>query len=400
MLFRSAYIQWDATRDALVFRNQQYDLFEFRTHDDSGATMLRLQGSDADVWGSVYAQENSGNHTIGFLDGDNNWAIKHVKDTDTQFLINNVEKMRLTTTGLAIGTTSIGSNKLHVNGGSKYLGGGDWTTLERVTSTEANYALYVQTTGTNNNQAIARFLHSATQGSANTGTATFELNRDHSAIYSKLRIQRDSTNNQLTLKRTGSATGEYDIYTNTNKLYFKSVSANTIPLTLEGTDVAIGTGGSSPDATLDVARGTATSGTAIFRGSNAHSHFNYSTSERTYIRGGKTGSYVTINDTHDGDVILAAGGGQVGISTVSPQRDLDLSTSGQITFGDLVSGTNTSRPGIFWHSTNSYGIYRTSGSWSGPNYQQLQITWHTGIILNPGSGDYGKSHVEIGRAHV
>ena len=42
----------------------------------------------------------------------------------------------------ATGNFGIGctpSHKLHVNGGSKFLGGGDWTNIERVTTTESYY---------------------------------------------------------------------------------------------------------------------------------------------------------------------------------------------------------------------------------------------------------------------
>jgi hypothetical protein len=57
----------------------------------------------------------------------------------------------------------------------------------------------------------------------------------------------------------------------------------------------IGIGVVSPTGTLDVARGTALNGTALFRGTTYASHFNYSTSEHTYIRGGKPFSHVIIN---------------------------------------------------------------------------------------------------------
>lgn len=83
----------------------------------------------------------------------------------------------------------------------------------------------------------------------------------------------------------------------------------------------------SPTATLDVRRGTATNGTAYFMGSTYGSHFNYSSGENTYIRGGKSGSKVYINDAHNGDVIIANGGGRVGIG-VSPDAKLHVRTSG------------------------------------------------------------------------
>lgn len=73
----------------------------------------------------------------------------------------------------------------------------------------------------------------------------------------------------------------------------------------------------SPTAQLDVMRGTATDGTAIFRGTTHASHFNYSSTEDTYIRGGKNGSKVIINDV--------LGLGYVGIGTNNPQAKLHIS---------------------------------------------------------------------------
>ena len=91
----------------------------------------------------------------------------------------------------------------------------------------------------------------------------------------------------------------------------------------------VGIGTSSPTATLFVARGGGADGTAVFCGTNAYSHFNYSTSENTYIRGGKTGAIVHLNDSHNGNVILAAGGGNVGIGTASPTNaKLQISSGG------------------------------------------------------------------------
>jgi hypothetical protein len=60
-----------------------------------------------------------------------------------------------------------------------------------------------------------------------------------------------------------------------------------------------------------------------------------------------------------------------------------------------VGHTSTYNDGIFWHDANDeYGIYRTSGAWTGPNYQQLKLEWATGIILNGGSS-YGQSGVKV-----
>jgi hypothetical protein len=78
--------------------------------------------------------------------------------------------------------------------------------------------------------------------------------------------------------------------------------------------------------------------------------------------------------------------GNVGIGTTSPGNS--------VSFQDVNSGSGTN--GITWYSPEplQYGIYRTSGSWTGPNYQQMALQWNTGILLNPGTG-YGKSYVEV-----
>jgi hypothetical protein len=92
----------------------------------------------------------------------------------------------------------------------------------------------------------------------------------------------------------------------------------------------VGIGISNPLASLDVFRGTGTNGTAAFKGTQWYSHFNYSTTEDTYIRGGKDAANVYINDI--GTL------GKVAIGNGTPTEKLHV-------FGNLrVSGTicNTS----------------------------------------------------------
>jgi hypothetical protein len=75
--------------------------------------------------------------------------------------------------------------------------------------------------------------------------------------------------------------------------------------------------------------------------------------------------------------------GYVGISTGTAGAKLG--------FNDLNDGTNAA-DGITWYnpSPTTYGIHRTAGAWSAPNYQQLRFAWDTGVILEGGSA-YGKS---------
>ena len=73
-----------------------------------------------------------------------------------------------------------------------------------------------------------------------------------------------------------------------------------------------GAGGS---AILDVGRGTGAEGTAMFIGTNYHSHFNHGTEEYTFIRAGKGSSRVILNDITDGKVVLGGGAATVGLNT-------------------------------------------------------------------------------------
>jgi len=58
-----------------------------------------------------------------------------------------------------------------------------------------------------------------------------------------------------------------------------------------------------------------------------------------------------------------------------------------VNFNDLNDGRNVP-DGITWFKANplGYGIYRTSGAWDTPNFQQLKLSFNTGIIIDGGSG--------------
>lgn len=58
-----------------------------------------------------------------------------------------------------------------------------------------------------------------------------------------------------------------------------------------------------------------------------------------------------------------------------------------INFGDVNDGRDVP-DGITWFkpAPSGYGIYRTSGAWTAPNFQQLKLSFNTGIIIDGGTG--------------
>lgn len=85
----------------------------------------------------------------------------------------------------------------------------------------------------------------------------------------------------------------------------------------------VGIGLNNPTSSLEVARGTGINGTTVLYGTTHATHFNYSTTEDTYIRGGKANSKVLINDV--------TGLGNVGIGTQTPGHKLQVNTIGNTT---------------------------------------------------------------------
>ena len=86
---------------------------------------------------------------------------------------------------------------------------------------------------------------------------------------------------------------------------------NTAKLSWDDATGRLGIGISTPNAALEVARGTGNSGTACFRGTTYACHFNSSTGETTYIRGGKVDSDVVIGDVNTSGVVYIGGVGTV-----------------------------------------------------------------------------------------
>jgi len=78
--------------------------------------------------------------------------------------------------------------------------------------------------------------------------------------------------------------------------------------------------------------------------------------------------------------------GNIGIGNSNP--------AARLSFPNLDATTNATGIGWWNGDPTMYGIYRSAGGWDAPNYQQLNLAWQTGIVLNPGTL-YGKSYVDV-----
>jgi hypothetical protein len=92
----------------------------------------------------------------------------------------------------------------------------------------------------------------------------------------------------------------------------------------------------------------------------------------------------------------------LGIGTTTPAYKLEVNgmigtNLNSICFQPSAGSITTDGTyGIYWHTSNdlNYAIYRSSGAWTATTYQQLVMSFITGIVLNPGSL-YTKSYVDI-----
>ncbi|MEL6190810.1 MAG: tail fiber domain-containing protein [Bacteroidota bacterium] len=281
-------------------------------------------------------QGNSSQNSYGLGIEGYTMALNSARDYD--FKVQGVDKMTLTTAGLGIGTNAP-SKLLDVNGEVRIRNLPAGAATDQIITTDANGNLRKIAAGDIGGSAggsIYTENGALTQNRALT-TGNFKLNIDANTLVvdgatNNVGIGTAAPKSLLQIRNNVGDATSFDKYTDYQLLLYQGNSpTNSYGLGIEGstfainssaqydfkikgadkmtlTNAGLGIGLTNPRANLDVARGTGAWGSMVVRGTDRVTHFNYSTDEHTYIRGGKTSSHVFLNDN----------GGNVGVGTNKP----------------------------------------------------------------------------------
>ncbi len=299
----------------------------------NGVEFMSVSGTQGVGFGfnTMYAAGSQASQDLGLESKGSSGVLR--------FTTNTVERMRINENGnVGIGTTftnaplqfgNVFQNRKMVlydgaNNDHQYFGLGVNVNILRyqVPNTSGSHVFYSGASSSSSNELMR------IQGNGNVGIGT-------SAPAYKLQVM---TGDGYGISHTN---GNVDIATQVNiaggligtrsnhpfQLYANN-GVDQFVLTPSG---YIGIGVYNPMATLEIARGTAPFGSLQVDGTSYYSHFDYGTPEDTYIRGGKSGAKVIINDF--GDL------GNVGIGTATPLQKLHV--GGKLAVDNNVGIANT-----------------------------------------------------------
>lgn len=220
---------------------------------------------------------------------------------------------------------------------------------------------YVQPSAGGSAGVLTEALRITNDGDLGVGTPTPE---------SILHITQASSNAQLILERKNTATGKYQIYTNTNNLYFNNLVSSIIPLTILDNG-SIGMGNLDPDVNLEI------SGDGV----------NYP--KLKLSNPSQTGRYLQIGMIDAVEHTIEANGGSTFLTfkTESTEK-MRLTSSGALQVGGTDTGYSSTliQTGSFSSSqsginilTNSTGYaYMLFGKGSGSDLYRGQIAYKQG----------------------
>jgi hypothetical protein len=306
--------------------------------------------------------------------------IGYPADSTINFSTSGAERVRITSAGnVGIGTTAP-SDKLDVVGNINVVGSSariGFNAGNMAVKDEGGYKLGFQTYNSTSGTITTKMVLD-TNGNVGIGTTSPAYKLD---IFGKVGVHTDGT------MRWGNAFDSGKLTWDTGKAVIRGETGKALSLGANGTqdylyitttgNVGIGT--TAPSAKLEVA------GSSKFLGTTHHSWFNNGSSEDTYIRGGKATSKVYINDSHSADVVIASGGGKVGIGTTAPANKLDIRQG--TSSGSDVLGVGAISIG----SDNPYWTFRGTAI----SLQDLAFdrfyggTWYESMRIQRSSGNVG-----------
>ncbi len=269
---------------------------------DSSTATLNIKGSNTGASLINFADSDDGNVGRIYYDHTNNFM---------QFKTNDSEKMRIDSSGVVSITNSADASlKVETSSGTNssrlFLKAPTREWRIGVNDSFNSGSLFVYNTEANTYPFIID-----TNGNAGIGTTSPS---------SLLHISKNSSNSQLILERTGSSTGKFKIYTNTNSLFIYDDAQSSHRMKIDSSgNVGIGT--TNPTRNLTIGNGSGNSVLAIVAATNGLSQIGLGDSDDD--------NYGQIILRHSDGLLQIQNGGGGGIS----ERGLNITSSEDIGIG-------------------------------------------------------------------